>query len=86
MYSSPAEAEKYKKAEEAKKKLQKLKNIQMTSAALGNVIGLSYAFKTNRKFWGYVGFALLGGAVLSGVAYIATMPARNKAENDLITK
>ena len=29
-------------------------------AALGFAAGIYYAYKTDKKFWGYVGFAILG--------------------------
>lgn len=35
-------------------------NLIIGLASLGLAAGLWYAYKNDKKFWGYVGFALLG--------------------------
>ena len=44
--------------------MDKKKKVVYTIGAIGALVGLGYAFKTKRGFWGYVGFSLLGS--LSG--------------------
>ncbi len=51
-------------------KKKKVQNIGAIGATLGNVAGLVYAFKGKKKFWGYVGFMLLGGLVVGGLASV----------------
>lgn len=42
------------------KKMDKKTQLITGMAALGFAAGIYYAYKNDKKFWGYVGFALLG--------------------------
>jgi hypothetical protein len=51
-------------------------NLIVGLASLGFAAGIWYAYKHDKKFWGYVGFALLGniagmatGQILSSVIF-----------------
>jgi hypothetical protein len=47
-----------------KKKNRNVNLIQGGLAVGGSILGLVYAFKKNKKFWGKVGYWILGGIVV----------------------
>ncbi|MFA6569654.1 MAG: hypothetical protein WCT77_00245 [Bacteroidota bacterium] len=53
-------------------KIGTVAKITSIAGTAGSVIGLAYAFKKQKKFWGYVGFMVLGSLILSGTAYVAS--------------
>lgn len=55
-----------KKALDAR--MKKIVNITSFGSSLGMVSGLLYAFNTKKKFWGYVGYSILGSLVVGTVA------------------
>jgi hypothetical protein len=50
--------------------MDKKANLILGLAGLGMAAGLWYAYKTDKKFWGYVGFGLLGQMAGLGAARI----------------
>jgi hypothetical protein len=58
---------------------KRVQNAAAIGSTAGLTVGLIYAFKSKKKFWGYVGYGLLFSLIGSGVAslgaygYIATM-------------
>lgn len=50
----------------------KILNVTQISSSIGLIAGLGYAFKKNKGFWGYVGFALLGSIVFGTVGNIGS--------------
>lgn len=53
--------------------LKSINNAYVIGTSLGFAIGLGYAFKQGKSFWGYVGFgvafSLIGGACFRAVSY-----------------
>lgn len=72
------------------------KSAQYILGSIGTLGGLYYAFKGKKGFWGYAGFAILGGIAGSiiGGLYDNTMkpaiapqkatPSTNDVKNDLV--
>ena len=48
-------------------------------SSLGALAGLAYAFKQEKKFWGYVGFFILGSVAGSLVGTIVDNTLLNKS-------
>ncbi len=48
--------------------------INVGASSLGFLSGLGFAYHRKSKFWGYVGWGLLGSLVVGGVAGLATLP------------
>ncbi len=63
------------------KEKTKIAAIRYSAGLAGNIAGIIYANKTGGGFWRYVGFALLGGFIVGGIAAIATMPAAVRVSN-----
>ena len=68
------------------------KSAQYIVGSIGTLGGLYYAFKGKKGFWGYVGFALLGGlggSIIGGLYDNTIKPAEKqlvapaKSENDV---
>ena len=72
------------------------RSAQYILGSIGTLSGLYYAFKGKKGFWGYAGFAILGGLAGSiiGGLYDNTMkpttapqkaaPSQNDVKNDLV--
>jgi uncharacterized membrane protein len=61
---------------------QKITKYSTVAMALGQVGGLTYSFIKKKKFWGYVGYALLFGAILGTAAYaIAEVTVKEDKNN-----
>lgn len=70
------------------------KSAQYILGSIGTLGGLYYAFSNKKGFWGFVGFALLGGvagSVIGGLydntikpAEKSNTPSENDAKNDLL--
>lgn len=43
---------------------KKIQNIASIGSSVGTVAGLVLAYKQKKKFWGYVGYAILGSLVV----------------------
>jgi hypothetical protein len=69
-----------------KRRFNNIMMIRSTGGVAGNIAGAYFAYKKNLGFWGYVGHILLGGLVIGGLTYIATMPAAGKLLNEAETK
>lgn len=50
-------------------KQEKISKYTVIATAVGNVGGLTYAFVKKKRFWGYIGFALLFGAILGTTTF-----------------
>lgn len=48
------------------------------ASSAGLVLGLVYAFRTKRKFWGYVGFGLLGSIIVGSAVGVPVSLMTNK--------
>ncbi len=48
--------------------------INTGASSLGFLLGLGFAYHRKSKFWGYVGWGLLGSVVIGEVAGLATLP------------
>jgi hypothetical protein len=69
------------------------KSAQYILGSIGTLGGLYYAFSNKKGFWGFVGFALLGGvagSVIGGLydntikpAVKSNTPSENDVKNDL---
>jgi hypothetical protein len=58
------------------------KSAQYILGSIGTLGGLYYAFKGNKGFWGYAGFAILGGfagSIIGGLYDNAMKPAVEKS-------
>ena len=70
------------------------KSAQYILGSIGTLGGLYYAFSNKKGFWGFVGFALLGGvagSVIGGLydntikpAVKSNTPSENDVKNDLL--
>ena len=63
---------------EQKQKLIRLMMIRYGAATAGSVAGAILAYRQKQRFWGYVGYMLLGSIVVGGIATIALLPAAGK--------
>lgn len=63
-----------------KTKNQKVQRATSIGTAIGNAGGLTYAFMKKKKFWGYVGYAILFGIIGGSLTYVASEMAFK--END----
>ena len=73
---------------------KRVKQAAGIGSTAGLTVGLIYAFKSKKKFWGYVGYGLLFSLIGSGIAslgtygYVATMkkpeskPVETETETD----
>ena len=61
---------------EGKKKSLAL--LQMGISSVGMVGGMIYANRKGKKFWGYVGYGILGGIAAGSIAYFTTFQRINK--------
>ena len=55
-----------------------INTVRMALGFAGSIAGIVYANKTGGKFWRYVGFWFLGGAVVGIPTTLATIPKLNK--------
>ena len=65
-------------------KAEKTQNLNMAVwgiAGIGQVGGLVLAYRQKKKFWGYVGYFILGGLIFGGLAAGATFPFRININN-----
>lgn len=53
---------------------QKVTRVQMGLGSLGNAGGLLFAYYKKKGFWGYVGFAIVGGIIGRGLGYLVSKP------------
>jgi hypothetical protein len=58
--------------------MDKKKKVVYTIGAIGALVGLGYAFKTKRGFWGYVGFSLLGSLAGNLVGNVIAMNMKDE--------
>jgi len=57
----------------------KVNNSMAIGSSIGLMVGLGYAFAKKKKFWGYVGFSLLGSLMLgTGCAVVANVANKGK--------
>ena len=61
-----------------KQRIMNLNYIVWSASFLGTVGGIIYANKTGGKFWRYVGYAIVGGALVSFPTKLITIPFKNK--------
>ncbi len=47
-------------------------------SSIGSVAGLGYAFANKKKFWGYVGFMMLGSIAFGTIGGIIDFAKNNK--------
>jgi hypothetical protein len=59
---------------------KKIANASSIGGTIGMIGGLVYAFKTKKKFWGYVGFGLLGSIGGSLITNVAVRPFIKKTK------
>lgn len=56
---------------------------QMGVGSLGTIAGWVYANKTGGGFWRYVGFGIMGGAILGMTTYFITSQKTNKINTEI---
>lgn len=59
---------------------------QMGVGSLGTIAGWVYANKTGGGFWRYVGFGIMGGAILGMTTYFITSQKTNKIDTEIAKK
>ncbi len=69
---------------ELEQKLARIQMVQVTIGSAGFTAGLVYAFMKKKSFWGYVGFGMLGGLVIGGIAAVAMLPVTTKLASDIV--
>jgi len=58
--------------------MDKKTKVVYTIGAIGALVGLGYAFKTKKGFWGYVGFSLLGSLMGNLVGNVIAMNMKDE--------
>jgi hypothetical protein len=71
---------------ELKGKKKSLALTQMGVGSIGTIAGWVYANKTGGGFWRYIGFGLMGGAIVGMTTYFITSQISNKIETELETR
>ncbi len=69
-------------ADEKAKLLRNIYAINIFAGSVGTLAGIGFAYKKGSKFWGYVGYILLGGIVFGTIGAIATIPMTTKLAAD----
>ncbi len=60
--------------------LRNIYAINIFAGSVGTLAGIGIAYHKKSKFWGYVGYMLLGSIVAGSIGAIATIPMASKLE------